>query len=82
MLYASATGATELANLAYMDRMGLWGAWTAFPTFEHFEQGMAKRGVGALEMLAMEMKAAGKHVARGLGFHGCTFGLCEARRGG
>jgi hypothetical protein len=48
--------------------MGLWGPTSAFPDFESFLESMKKRGVSFMELLAMEMKAAGRYVARGLSF--------------
>ena len=68
VLYCSATGVSEVGNLAYMQRLGLWGPGTAFQDFEAFLDSMRKRGVSFMEMLAMEMKAQGKYVARGLSF--------------
>jgi hypothetical protein len=46
----------------------LWGPGTAFADFDRFLDSMRKRGVSFMEMLAMEMKAEGKYVARGLSF--------------
>lgn len=54
--------------MAYMVRLGLWGPGSAFPDFEAFLDSMKKRGVSFMEMLAMEMKAEGNYVARGLSF--------------
>eukprot|EP01012_Entosiphon_sulcatum_P025959 TRINITY_DN31340_c0_g1_i1.p1 TRINITY_DN31340_c0_g1~~TRINITY_DN31340_c0_g1_i1.p1 ORF type:complete len:1169 (-),score=143.26 TRINITY_DN31340_c0_g1_i1:5-3481(-) len=73
VVYCSATGVSDLPNLAYMDRLGLWGEGTAFPGFESFREAFARRGVGVLELLAVEMKTAGIYVARGLGFQDCLF---------
>lgn len=39
---------------------------------------MRKRGVSFMEMLAMEMKAEGKYVARGLSFRAAEFSELEA----
>ena len=39
---------------------------------------MKNRGVGALEMLAIEMKAAGGYVSRALGFKSAEFDVVEA----
>jgi hypothetical protein len=68
VLYASATGVSEVGNLAYMARLGLWGPGTAWPDFPAFLDSLRRRGVSFMEMLAMEMKATGKYVARGLAF--------------
>lgn len=68
VVYCSATGVSEVGNMAYMTRLGLWGSGSAFPDFEAFLDSMRKRGVSFMEMLAMELKAEGNYVARGLSF--------------
>ncbi|KAJ1450345.1 P-loop containing NTP hydrolase pore-1-domain-containing protein [Pelagophyceae sp. CCMP2097] len=73
IVYASATGVTEITNMAYATRLGLWGAGTAFETFKGFAETMEKRGVGALEMLALELKVSGAYVSRGLSWQKCEF---------
>eukprot|EP00198_Chlamydomonas_reinhardtii_P004216 XP_001693552.1 predicted protein [Chlamydomonas reinhardtii] len=73
VLYCSATGVSEVGNMAYMTRMGLWGPGTAFDSFPTFLDSMRRRGVSFLELLAMEMKAEGKYVARGLSFREAEF---------
>ena len=67
VVYASATGVTEISNLAYATRLGLWGSGTPFESFKVFSETMEKRGVGALEMLALELKSSGAYVSRGQG---------------
>ena len=79
VVYCSATGCTDLTNMAYMERLGLWGTYSGFPTFEAFVQGITNRGVGGLEMLAMEMKATGTYVSRGLSYEQAEFELAQAR---
>ncbi|KAG1681531.1 hypothetical protein FOA52_014037 [Chlamydomonas sp. UWO 241] len=81
VLYCSATGVSEVANMAYMARMGLWGPSTAFTDFDAFLDSMKKRGVSFMEMLAMEMKAEGKYLARGLSFKDAEFTEVEAALG-
>ena len=61
-----------------MERLGLWGSGTSFATFEAFKTEMSRRGVGALEMLAIEMKASGTYVSRSLGFKSAEFCTLEA----
>ena len=78
VLYCSATGVTDLENMAYMERLGLWGNGTQFDSFNDFFIEMKNRGVGALEMLAIEMKAAGGYVSRALGFKSAEFDVVEA----
>ncbi|KAM7350606.1 protein strawberry notch isoform 2-T2 [Cochliomyia hominivorax] len=77
VVYASATGASEPKNMAYMVRLGLWGQGTAFPTFNDFITAVEKRGVGAMEIVAMDMKLRGMYIARQLSFHGVTFKIEE-----
>lgn len=67
-------------NLAYATRLGLWGEHSPFRGFKEFKESMEKRGLGALEMLAMELKAKGSYVSRGLGWKGAEFETCEVRR--
>eukprot|EP00049_Salpingoeca_infusionum_P014447 m.270271 g.270271 ORF g.270271 m.270271 type:complete len:1323 (+) comp15677_c0_seq4:246-4214(+) len=78
VLYCSATGVTRVANMGYMVRLGLWGQGTSFATFEDFETTIQSNGLGAAEMLAMEMKAAGVYISRGLSYHDAEFTTDEA----
>ncbi|ESN99118.1 hypothetical protein HELRODRAFT_107165 [Helobdella robusta] len=77
VVYASATGASEPRNMAYMVRLGLWGPGTPFREFSDYIQAVEKRGVGAMEMVAMEMKQRGTYVARQLSFKGVSFHVEE-----
>ncbi|XP_055317524.1 protein strawberry notch isoform X2 [Sitodiplosis mosellana] len=77
VVYASATGASEPRNMAYMVRLGLWGQGTPFATFNEFITAVEKRGVGAMEIVAMDMKLRGMYIARQLSFHGVTFNIEE-----
>lgn len=56
VVYASATGASEPKNMAYMTRLGIWGEGTPFIEFSDFISAIEKRGVGAMEVVAMDMK--------------------------
>ncbi len=78
VVYCSATGATELADLAYMERLGLWGPNAEHPDFGAFADALGARGVCGLEMLAIEMKAAGAYVARGLSYREAEFERANA----
>eukprot|EP00731_Ephydatia_muelleri_P029060 Em0020g704a len=73
VVYCSATGVSDVKNLAYMERLGLWGEGTAYKTFQNFLDTITQRGLGAAEMLAMEMKSAGVYVSRGLSFRQAEF---------
>ena len=77
IVYASATGASEPKNMAYMVRLGLWGPGTPFSDFNDFIQSIEGRGVGAMEIVAMDMKLRGMYIARQLSFSGFTFKIEE-----
>ncbi|XP_053371913.1 protein strawberry notch homolog 1 isoform X2 [Clarias gariepinus] len=77
VVYASATGASEPRNMAYMNRLGIWGEGTPFKEFSNFIQAVERRGVGAMEIVAMDMKLRGMYIARQLSFQGVTFKIEE-----
>ncbi|KAG9143262.1 hypothetical protein Leryth_010181 [Lithospermum erythrorhizon] len=77
VVYCSATGASEPRNLGYMVRLGLWGAGTSFSTFREFLGSIEKGGIGALELVAMDMKARGMYVCRTLSYKGAEFEVIE-----
>uniref|UniRef100_A0A183BL61 Protein strawberry notch n=1 Tax=Globodera pallida TaxID=36090 RepID=A0A183BL61_GLOPA len=77
IVYASATGATEPRNMAYMSRLGLWGLGLTFKTFGDFIHAVENRGVGAMEMVAMDMKLRGLYLSRQLSFKGADFSVEE-----
>ena len=57
--------------MGYMERLGLWGAGNpAFSSFVEFMDAVGSRGVCALELVAMDMKAQGMYVARTLSYAG------------
>ncbi|RHN53138.1 putative Zinc finger, RING/FYVE/PHD-type, protein strawberry notch [Medicago truncatula] len=78
IVYCSATGASEPRNMAYMVRLGLWGAGTCFPDFSDFLGALEKGGVGALELVAMDMKARGMYLCRTLSYKGAEFEIVDA----
>ncbi|KAI0507168.1 hypothetical protein KFK09_013289 [Dendrobium nobile] len=78
VVYCSATGASEPRNMGYMVRLGLWGDGTCFPRFHDFLGALDKGGVGALELVAMDMKARGMYVCRTLSYKGAEFEVIEA----
>ena len=79
IVYASATGASEPKNMAYMVRLGLWGLGTSFREFSDFVSTVEKRGVGAMELVAIDMKLRGVYIARQLSFSGVQFRVEEIR---
>ncbi|VDM40780.1 unnamed protein product [Toxocara canis] len=68
---------TEPRNMAYMTRLGLWGQGQAFPEFSDFINAVERRGVGAMEIVAMDMKQRGLYLARQLSFRGVSFRVEE-----
>ncbi|XP_034667121.1 protein strawberry notch homolog 1 [Drosophila subobscura] len=77
VVYASATGASEPKNMAYMTRLGLWGPGTAYAEFVDFVYAVERRGIGAMELVAMDMKLRGTYIARQLSFKDVTFHIQE-----
>ncbi|KXJ14796.1 protein strawberry notch homolog 1 [Exaiptasia diaphana] len=75
VVYCSATGASEPKNMAYMSRLGIWGIGTPFREFNDFIQAVERRGVGAMEIVAMDMKLRGMYMARQLSFAGVGFDI-------
>ncbi|XP_014490218.1 protein FORGETTER 1 isoform X2 [Vigna radiata var. radiata] len=78
VVYCSATGASEPRNLGYMVRLGLWGDGTSFLDFREFLGALDRGGVGALELVAMDMKARGMYLCRTLSYEGAEFEVIEA----
>ncbi|KAK2119214.1 Protein strawberry notch 2 [Saguinus oedipus] len=76
VLYASATGASEPRNMIYMSHLGIWGEGTPFRNFEEFLQAV-KRGICAMEIVALDMKVSGMYIARQLSFCIVTFRIEE-----
>ncbi|EQC34555.1 hypothetical protein SDRG_07881 [Saprolegnia diclina VS20] len=73
VVYCSATGVGGIEHMAYMGRLGLWGPRTAFAGFSDFLYTIQNKGMGAMEMLAIEMKLQGKYLSRGLSYEGAEF---------
>ena len=77
VLYASATGASDIGNLGYAARLGLWGPETAFPTHESFMTEIRAGGVAAMELVARDLKAQGLYLSRSLSFAGVEYEILE-----
>lgn len=75
VVYASATGASETRHLGYMIRLGMWGEGTAYPNFNIFCEAIEKRGVGAMELVAVDLKMRGSYIARQLSFKTTNFSI-------
>ena len=79
VLYASATGASDVNNLAYATRLGLWGPETAFATRETFVAEIREGGIAAMELVARDLKALGLYTARALSFADVEYEVLEHR---
>ncbi|PBN41358.1 strawberry notch-like NTP hydrolase domain-containing protein [Sphingobium sp. D43FB] len=77
VLYASATGASDINNLAYAVRLGLWGPETAFADREQFISSIRKGGIAAMELVARDLKATGLYMARALSFAGVEYDILK-----
>ena len=70
ILYVSATGATEVSNLSFGDRLGVWGYGTSFSSKQDFIDQISSGGLSAMEIVARDLKAAGRYMARTLSYEG------------
>jgi hypothetical protein len=77
ILYASATGASDVNNLAYAMRLGLWGPGTAFADRTQFVSAIRQGGIAAMELVARDLKALGLYTARALSFSGVEYDVLE-----
>ena len=77
VLYASATGASEVNNLAYAVRLGLWGPQTAFADREQFITQIREGGIAAMELVARDLKAMGLYISRALSFTGIEYDILQ-----
>ena len=77
VLYASATGASDVNNLAYATRLGLWGPETAFANREAFVADIRDGGIAAMELVARDLKSLGLYTARALSFAGVEYDILE-----
>jgi hypothetical protein len=73
VVYASATGATEVTNLAYAERLGLWGEGTEFANVQDFVNRIESGGLAAMEVVARDMKQMGLYLARTISFEGVEY---------
>lgn len=77
VLYASATGASDVNNFAYAVRLGLWGPETAFAHREKFISEIRAGGIAAMELVARDLKAMGLYHARALSFAGVEYEILK-----
>lgn len=70
----SATAATDVVNMGYLERLGEWGAGTSFPGgFNEFMGEIGAHRTAAMELVARELKAKGKYLARTLSYKGIEY---------
>mmetsp|Transcript_11231 Transcript_11231/g.27797 ORF Transcript_11231/g.27797 Transcript_11231/m.27797 type:complete len:1266 (+) Transcript_11231:163-3960(+) len=77
VVYVSATGATEPDHMQCFTRLGLWGPRTSFKTSFDFVKSIKKGECGAMELVAMHMKATGQYLCRVLSFEGANFEILK-----
>jgi hypothetical protein len=77
VLYASATGASDVNNLCYATRLGLWGPETAFADRAQFVGAIREGGIAAMELVARDLKSLGLYTARALSFAGVEYDVLE-----
>lgn len=68
VVYASATGATDISQYGYLERLGLWGKGTAFNDLNDFIEKISNGGLAAMELVARDMKAMGVYMARSISY--------------
>lgn len=73
VVYASATGATNVENLAYARRLGLWGEGSQFADETEFITKIGSSGIAAMELVARDMKAMGVYLARSISYDGVEY---------
>ncbi|WP_121120127.1 strawberry notch-like NTP hydrolase domain-containing protein [Croceibacterium ferulae] len=77
VLYASATGASDVNDLAYAVRLPLWGPGTSFENREAFISEIRAGGIAAMELVSRDLKAMGLYQARGLSFAGVEYEILK-----
>ncbi len=70
VIYASATGATDVHNLGYAIRLGLWSDGSCFQNRSEFIKTFESGGIADMEQVTLSLKAAGVYMSRSLSFNG------------
>ena len=73
VVYATATGASDISQYAYLDRLGLWGPGTGFDSFQDFASSISSGGLAAMELVARDMKSMGDYMARSISYDGVQY---------
>ncbi len=77
IVYASATAASRVDALGYVNRVGLWGEGTAFPGKTDFINAIESSGLGAMEIVAQNMKSMGSYISRSLDYRDVKYRKLE-----
>lgn len=77
VVYASATGATDISQYAYLERLGLWGKGTAFNDVRDFISKISDGGLAAMELVARDMKAMGVYMARSISYDNVKYNTLQ-----
>lgn|GEM_PF-4418244 len=77
IVYASATGATDITQYGYLERLGLWGRGTAFANLNDFVSKIGSGGLAAMELVARDMKAMGSYMARSISYDDVKYDTLE-----
>ena len=73
VVYATATGASDISQYAYLERLGLWGPGTGFDNFRDFASSISSGGLAAMELVARDMKSMGDYMARSISYDGVQY---------
>lgn len=73
IVYASATGATDISQYGYLERLGLWGPGTAFNDLNDFIAKISNGGLAAMELVARDMKSMGVYMARSISYDDVSY---------
>jgi predicted RNA methylase len=73
----SATSASKIEAFSYAPRLGLWSTTSSFNSREQFLNSMEKGGLGAMEMIARDLKALGLYTSASLSLEGVTYDRLE-----
>lgn len=80
IVYASATGASEIRHLIAYERMGLWGKGQYFETFAEFFQALHLGGLAGFEAMTASLKSMGRYVARSISYEDVVEDSLSVRR--
>jgi len=80
VVYASATGASEIRHMVAYERMGLWGKGRHFEKFSDFFRALHSAGLAGFEALTASLKSMGRYVARSISYEDVVEDSVSVRR--